>query len=292
MATLKEKILELLKTNNGLSDREITNRIFGEVYPQQSVNQACNGMNKAGIITRKTREDGKIGNYTVCQINIIKKDLPKLKSIEIESKNYFKIGDFSKKIITLGEITFNKTKVIFEYFNKCNIFVELKNKTVLQTLENKKYSKLRNEMFEKYNNHLDTKIGDFLIFLKNNNDSFYKKFLNPYGDGEYCKFMISDQEVIDKKGLYLYKLGEEVLYIGRCRDSFKKRFNQGYGTIHPKNCYLDGQSTNCHINSLINKTDGSIELFVAFFTSDSEIENNERRLIHDFKPKWNVALKS
>lgn len=115
-------------------------------------------------------------------------------------------------------------------------------------------------MFEKYNNHLDTKIGDFLIFLKNNNDSFYKKFLNPYGDGEYCKFMISDQEVIDKKGLYLYKLGEEVLYIGRCRDSFKKRFNQGYGTIHPKNCYLDGQSTNCHINSLINKTDGSIKM--------------------------------
>lgn len=96
---------------------------------------------------------------------------------------------------------------------------------------------------------------------------------------------------LTKKGLYLYKLGKEVLYIGRCRDSFKKRFNHGYGVIHPKNCYLDGQSTNCHINSLINKTGDSIELFVAFFTSDSEIESKERMLIQEVKPKWNIALK-
>lgn len=34
MATLKEKILELLKVNNGLSDREITNKVFDEHYPQ------------------------------------------------------------------------------------------------------------------------------------------------------------------------------------------------------------------------------------------------------------------
>lgn len=290
MATLKEKILELLKINNGLSDREITNKIFGEAYPQQSVNKACNEMNKAGMITRKTREDGKIGNYAFKQINIIKKDQPKVKSIEIESNNYFKIRDFSKEIITLGEVTFNKVELIFEYFNEENIFGELKNKTVIQTLKKEKYNKYMNVISEKYNNYLNTKIGDFLIVLKKNNDSFYKNFLNPYGDSEYCKFMIRDQEVLDKKGLYLYKIGDEIFYIGRCKDSFRKRVNKGYGNINPKNCYLDGQSTNCRINSLINKTGDSIELFVAFFTSDSEIESNERRLIQCFKPKWNIAL--
>lgn len=292
VATLKEKILDLLKTNNGLSDREITNEIFGEFYPQQPVNQACNGMNKAGIITRKLREDGKIGNYAVYQPNIIKKDSPKLKTTEIKDGDYIKMEVFSKEIITFGEIAFSKTRLIFEYFEKDNIFAELNNKTVLQTLENKRYNKFRNTIFEKYNSHLNTKIGDFLLYLKNNNEIFYRNFLNSYGDKKYCKFAITDKEVMNKKGLYLYKLGEEILYIGRCRDSFKKRFNQGYGTIHPKNCYLDGQSTNCHINSLINKTGDSIELFVAFYTSDSEIENSERRLIQLFKPKWNIALKN
>lgn len=290
MATLKEKILELLKIDNGLSDREITNRIFGEYYPQQPVNQACNGLIKAGTITRKTREDGKIGNYAVHLPNSIKKDSIKLKSSEIKVNDYLKTEDYSNEVITLAGINFSKTKLIFKYFDKWNIFAKLNNKTVLQTLENKRYNKFKNVIFEKYNINLDTKIGDFLMVLKNNNDSFYRSFLNPYGDEKYCKFIINDEEVINKKGLYLYKSGEEILYIGRCRDSFKKRFNQGYGAIYPKNCYLDGQSTNCHINSLINKTGDSIELFLAFFTSDSEIENNERRLIKDLKPKWNIAL--
>lgn len=45
-------------------------------------------MNRSGIITKKTREDGKIGNYEFKQINIVKKHPPKVKSIEIESNNY------------------------------------------------------------------------------------------------------------------------------------------------------------------------------------------------------------
>lgn len=287
MATLKDKILGLLKTNNGLSDREITNKVFDKLYPQQQVNQACNRMYKLGVITRKIREDGKIGNYIVYESNIVKKDLAKLEAIEIESKNYIEIKNSSNEIITLGELIFYKTKLLFKYFDKDNIFAGLTNKTVLQTLENKKYIKFRNVIFEKYNTHFDTKIGDFLMYLKNNNDNFYRNFLNPYGDERYCKFVVSDEEVINKKGIYLYRLGKEIVYIGRCRDSFKKRFNQGYGSIDPKNCYLDGQSTNCRINSLINRNGNYIEVFVAFITSDSEIENNEIRLIRNLKPKWN-----
>lgn len=196
-------------------------------------------------------------------------------------------GSSDNETITLQGIKFSKTKLKFEYFNKQNIFAELDNKTVSQTLENKRYNKFKNIILEEYNSALDTNIGDFLMTLKENENSFYMNFLNSHGDEKYCKFIMNNNELINKKGLYFYKSGEEILYIGRCRDSFKNRFNQGYGVIHPKNCYLDGQSTNCKINSLINKTGDSIELFLASLTSDSEIENKEIRLIEDFKPKWN-----
>lgn len=293
MATLKEKVLELLKINNGLSDREITNKIFGKTHPQQSVNRACNEMNNEGRITRKIREDGKIGNYADFQASIIKKISSKLKSKKsIKEDNYVKTEVISNETINLENIVFSKSRLTFEYFERDNIFAKLNNKTVLQTLQNKKYSKFRDIIFEKYSSFVNTNTGEFLLNLKNNNDSFYKKFLNLYGDNKYCKFYITDQEIMNKKGIYLYKLGEEILYIGRCKDSFKKRINNGYGSISPKNCYLDGQSTNCHINSLINETGDCVELFIALFTSDSEIEEIEKRLIQYFKPKWNIALKN
>ena len=134
-------------------------------------------------------------------------------------------------------------------------------------------------------------IGSFLAFCKANNDFFYKCFLNPYGDNQFCKFAIDTKELLNEKGLYIYKYGDEILYIGRCKDSFRKRINQGYGCIHPKNCYRDGQSTNCHINSLINRLGAEIELYVAVLKDDAAIETNERILIKAFNPCWNIALK-
>lgn len=61
--TLKEKIIEFLKANGGFTDREITDRIFGYDYPQQSVNIACRQLQEKGIVKRNIRGDGKIGNF-------------------------------------------------------------------------------------------------------------------------------------------------------------------------------------------------------------------------------------
>jgi hypothetical protein len=41
ISTLKDKIIELLKIENGLTDREITDKIKGKGEPQQSVNVTC-----------------------------------------------------------------------------------------------------------------------------------------------------------------------------------------------------------------------------------------------------------
>jgi hypothetical protein len=50
--SLKDKILTELKKVNYLSDRELTDRIFGEYYPQQSVNQMCRQLASKGVIKR------------------------------------------------------------------------------------------------------------------------------------------------------------------------------------------------------------------------------------------------
>ncbi|MBV7506769.1 MarR family transcriptional regulator [Bacillus sp. sid0103] len=49
--------------DQGFTDREITDKIIGHGKPQQSVNIACRDLESRGLIHRKKRHDGKIGNY-------------------------------------------------------------------------------------------------------------------------------------------------------------------------------------------------------------------------------------
>ncbi len=65
--TLAERIVELLKHKPGLSDREITNELFGVGKPQQSVNIACRNLEKRGILYRKNVYGSSIGNYLTGQ---------------------------------------------------------------------------------------------------------------------------------------------------------------------------------------------------------------------------------
>ena len=94
-----------------------------------------------------------------------------------------------------------------------------------------------------------------------------------------------------ERGVYFYSLGASIEYIGRSLDPFGKRINQGYGSIHPKNCYIDGQATNCHLNSQISSTWDRIELWLCPIDSRDEIKAVEVRLIETYKPNWNIALK-
>ncbi|MFP3391796.1 MarR family transcriptional regulator [Brevibacillus sp. SIMBA_040] len=65
MRSLKDKIIELLKDQSGLTDREITDILLGKGMPQQSVNQACRSLVEKGIIERVNRNNGLLGNYIV-----------------------------------------------------------------------------------------------------------------------------------------------------------------------------------------------------------------------------------
>jgi hypothetical protein len=63
METLKQRILELITKQPGLTDREITDVLEGPGRPQQPVNQACRGLERSGNLTRHRRSDGLIGNF-------------------------------------------------------------------------------------------------------------------------------------------------------------------------------------------------------------------------------------
>lgn len=173
------------------------------------------------------------------------------------------------------ELFWNDRKLLFEpvelHFDEGhfeNVFAGKNNKTVKDTLVNHRYSKLREETTKKYPQYLSWNLGEFILYLKINGDKFYLKFLNKYGDGVYSRFLIKDEKYLNKKGLYIYTLADQLQYIGRCRDTFRKRINQGYGKIYPKNCYIDGQRTNCHLNSLITARKQEVRFFVNIIDSN------------------------
>ena len=184
---------------------------------------------------------------------------------------------------------FRPVELVFETDTYIDVFGNKNNKTLSETLAHRRYAKLKQDAEDKYSKFLAEPLGEFLLALKISSDDFYQKFLNKYGDERYSRFRIVDPDIFNRRGVYTYTMGDELMYVGRCRDSMRTRINQGYGTIHPKNCFIDGQATNCHLNALITTERDKIgfgfcELPVA------DIVEVEKNLITEYTPAWNIKL--
>lgn len=187
---------------------------------------------------------------------------------------------------------FKKCTLEIEKDSKKNLFSALASpKTLKECLTRKRYQKNKAKAENSYKTYLNEPLPHFLDTLKKSKDDFYKEFLNPNGDDIFCQFTLKEESVKKQKGLYSYCVDGKIVYIGRCRDNFGKRINNGYGHISPKNCYLDGQSTNCHVNSLVHKNRNKISFYVLSMTKNNEIEQEEKDLIALFDPEWNKILK-
>ncbi|HRU39758.1 MAG TPA: hypothetical protein P5511_07770 [Candidatus Goldiibacteriota bacterium] len=185
---------------------------------------------------------------------------------------------------------FNKTNLKLDDKIFDNIFAREK-KLLREMIEKDKYVKYKPEVISKYAVYLDTPTGIYLNKLKSEGDRFYKNFLHSYGEGPFSKFEITDKNVFWKKGLYAFFLDGGIVYVGRCKDNYRNRFNAGYGNISPRNCYKIGRSTNCRINNLITSNrDKQIELYICPTNDDKEIEASERKLIEKYRPIWNISL--
>lgn len=189
---------------------------------------------------------------------------------------------------TLENYSFVQVPLQFVEGEQTNTFANKNNKTLRQTLEHVRYIKLETEAQNRFSSEMDLPLGVFLLALKTKNDQFYKRFLNAYGDSRYSSFRVTDRSTLNLKGVYAYTFEDKIVYIGRCRDTMGSRINQGYGKIHPKNCYIDGQATNCHLNALITSRRSSIQLWLCAMELDERIIDSELRLIRSYVPTWNL----
>lgn len=86
MPTLKYQILELAKSQPGLTDREVTNALRSRSDNQQPINQAARQLESAGLIARRRRNDGLIGNYIATSAKIPEsKPAPSKKNHDVDA---------------------------------------------------------------------------------------------------------------------------------------------------------------------------------------------------------------
>jgi len=111
MATLKERLLEHVELEPGLTDREITNRLLGRDAPQQGVNQVARQLASAGRGVRRQRQDGKMGNYPA---NIAAgSNVPVASSIEVQSSDFQSEDDVKRRLQTWLEAAGWKVTVVW-----------------------------------------------------------------------------------------------------------------------------------------------------------------------------------
>ena len=186
-----------------------------------------------------------------------------------------------------NKTVFKKSSLRFIERGITNVFRGY-NKTVQQTIQHRRYQNLAVDCQIRYGAELEKPLGQFLYDLKLKGDNFYKKFLNKYGDLEYCHFCLGDPAIASSKGLYIYTVEDKLMYIGQTKNSFSQRIDPGYGKISPKNCYKDGQATNCHKNALIAEHEGSVKFWIHLESNEDEIMRLESNLIDEHQPLWNL----
>ena len=184
-------------------------------------------------------------------------------------------------------LDFEKTSLEFIEKGIESVFKTKNNKTLKETLEHPRYKTVKKRLKQPTEEELEKPLGEYLLKKKNSNDLEYKLFLNKYGDNTFCHFKLNSH--LNDKGLYIWVVNGKVKYLGRCSDNFKKRVNQGYGKINAKNCFVDGQATNCHLNSKINKIE-NIEFYVYRMNdkSKTEIDDLELKLLNEINFEWNI----
>ena len=194
-----------------------------------------------------------------------------------------------KKIIVCGHV-FHQTSFEISRRNISKTFLQYhSSKTIREQLQTRWYYGVatKEKVKKEYSRFLDEEINVLMKHLVASGDKFYREFLNKCGDKKFCEFRLTDKQVYKKRGLYLYTLDGNPVYVGRCIDNFISRFNRNYGKISPKNCYKGGRSTNTHINSLVNFHADKIGIYLCVLSDEEKIIQVEKLLRGKLQLEWN-----
>ena len=110
------------------------------------------------------------------------------------------------------------------------------------------------------------------------------KSLHNYGSGMFCKFSINAGQV---PGVYLWVVDDEIIYIGETVE-LRRRFNTGYGTISPRNCYVGGQVTNCKMNKVVLELSKIGKTVKLYFFNTNNYKQVELELLNAINTQYNV----
>lgn len=113
--------------------------------------------------------------------------------------------------------------------------------------------------------------------------------LNKHGGGPFCEFKIGNQWPF--AGVYAITLDRIAVYIGECQNLSERFGPRGYGSIHPRNCFMGGQSTNCKLNNLVMTHAKQNREILLWFLRSADRKSVEAQLIPAIQPKWNTQLK-
>ena len=104
------------------------------------------------------------------------------------------------------------------------------------------------------------------------------------GVGPFCEFIIPGLPTAS--GVYIIFVSGSLKYVGRA-ENIKARF-YGYGHIAPRNCYLNGRSTNIAMNKRIRGTLRDGVPLKVFVRTTQDFIDLERAVIADLQPTWNI----
>lgn len=190
---------------------------------------------------------------------------------------------------TFGKVDFVHAPLRFDGDTYQDAFSRLRPSiTVRAVLAKPRYASLRADVERDHPDDLDRSLADFLAHRKRDGDAIYTRFLNEWGDRSYRRFWLTAPDVADRRGVYAFASDGVVKYIGRSRDPFRRRIEQGYGYIAPRACFLDGQSTNCKVNSLVTQAWPDVDYFVHVEDDEDRLMALEADLIARYSPEWNT----
>lgn len=113
--------------------------------------------------------------------------------------------------------------------------------------------------------------------------------LNHYTQNLFMSFSIHSPALKDKKGVLIFLVDEDVVYVGMTQSSLHNVIARTYGSIGSCNLHRNGQTTACRLNAFLNKNfDRNIELLFIENENKDESLRIKKELIAYYHPKINI----
>lgn len=198
--------------------------------------------------------------------------------------------------VTIGDTRFDFYKVDINVKESGfkNTFAKFDKMTLGELVRQKKYEHLKSDTEKLYPQLLDIAAGQAVLLIKRSGDSFYKQFLNNYGDLTYSRLVVNGSEdLMEKNGVYTVIVNDELVFCGVCARSFRERFNQHIGNISAKGCFKDGTATHCHINAQLTQKIGVSKMYFSICSLDDKVKMIQLKndIIKRFEPEWNLRMR-